>query len=554
MTLDGESAFGEALAAVAIGQVDAAFAAAKLAVEQHDQPAARELLGGLYFLNDGFDETRRHWEVAFRDYRAQGELRPAARIAIELASLHIDMFGNDAASRGWLARARRLLDAIGPCVEWGYLELAVMACDRPDVEELERSADRALKIALEYGDAALEMRALADAGLALVTQGRAAAGFARLDEALAAITAGEVRDPAVVGKCFCSMLTSCDRTGDVRRADEWTRLVNELVLGPLGGRPRVLHTHCRVAYGAVLCSAGRWPEAEAAMLEALGPVASVTRGHRVETIANLADLRTQQGRLQEAAELLAPYEDDLPVAFALARLHFASGRADVAVAVARRAIRQLVGDALRGGALLAVLVEAELAAGRVDAADVAVVELEVVSERAESMVLRAEAAIARSRVCVARDDLDGAIGHLERARRYVATDERPLLRGTIDLELAEAFAANGDATAAIGEARAALACFERLGATRHADRCLAALRALGSVSRRKPVGSTGVANLTRREGEVLELVCQGLTNAEIAQRLFISAKTAEHHVGRVLAKLGARSRTEAAAIATAADK
>ncbi len=46
---------------------------------------------------------------------------------------------------------------------------------------------------------------------------------------------------------------------------------------------------------------------------------------------------------------------------------------------------------------------------------------------------------------------------------------------------------------------------------------------------------------------MLALIGAGLTNAEIGQRLYISAKTAEHHVGRVLAKLGLRSRTEAAA-------
>jgi DNA-binding CsgD family transcriptional regulator len=60
-----------------------------------------------------------------------------------------------------------------------------------------------------------------------------------------------------------------------------------------------------------------------------------------------------------------------------------------------------------------------------------------------------------------------------------------------------------------------------------------------------------MADLSRREHEVLRLLCQGLTNAEIAGRLYISGRTAEHHVGRVLGKLGVRSRAEAAAVALA---
>jgi DNA-binding CsgD family transcriptional regulator len=74
------------------------------------------------------------------------------------------------------------------------------------------------------------------------------------------------------------------------------------------------------------------------------------------------------------------------------------------------------------------------------------------------------------------------------------------------------------------------------------------LRALGARSipagphaatRERPFG------LTRREGEVLELICAEHTNAEIAAKLFISAKTVDHHVSAILAKLGVPTRAAA---------
>jgi DNA-binding CsgD family transcriptional regulator len=55
--------------------------------------------------------------------------------------------------------------------------------------------------------------------------------------------------------------------------------------------------------------------------------------------------------------------------------------------------------------------------------------------------------------------------------------------------------------------------------------------------------------LTQREAQVLALIAQGLTNAEIAARLVRSAKTVDHHVSAILAKLNARSRAEASALA-----
>ncbi len=57
-------------------------------------------------------------------------------------------------------------------------------------------------------------------------------------------------------------------------------------------------------------------------------------------------------------------------------------------------------------------------------------------------------------------------------------------------------------------------------------------------------------NLTRREQEVLALLCQHLTDPEIAERLFLSPRTASNHVANILGKLGAANRREAIALAT----
>jgi DNA-binding NarL/FixJ family response regulator len=60
------------------------------------------------------------------------------------------------------------------------------------------------------------------------------------------------------------------------------------------------------------------------------------------------------------------------------------------------------------------------------------------------------------------------------------------------------------------------------------------------------------AGLSRREREVLELLREGLSNAEIGGRLFITPKTAEHHVSAILGKLNMRTRAEAAVFAESA--
>ena len=106
-----------------------------------------------------------------------------------------------------------------------------------------------------------------------------------------------------------------------------------------------------------------------------------------------------------------------------------------------------------------------------------------------------------------------------------------LLKDASANELADAvrLVAAGDAMLAPGVTRRLIAEFARMGAPRGPNRRL--------------------EGLTERESEVLALVARGLSNAEIAERLFVAEQTVKTHVSRILMKLGLRDRTQAVVLA-----
>jgi len=107
---------------------------------------------------------------------------------------------------------------------------------------------------------------------------------------------------------------------------------------------------------------------------------------------------------------------------------------------------------------------------------------------------------------------------------------------------------DGDETAQ----RAALTIFERLGAAPAAEITRQRLRAAGvrGLPRSpRPATQANPHGLTPRQLEILLLLAEGLRNAEIAERLSTTSKTVEHHVSAILAKLQARSRSEAVRLA-----
>ncbi len=541
-----------ALEALGRGDVDSATELCRKGLLESDDGELHVVAGMAAYAEDRLPEAREAWEAAFRCLLGDGMHARAARVATMLAELCWDGLGKEATGRGWLERSRRLLEDIGPCVEWGYWELARMACDRTDVEALAASADRALDIARTFDEPALHVRALADGGVALVSSGAVARGLARLDEALACIAAGEVNDPVVLGAAFCALLTAAERVGDVDRVAEWTDTVRTMILEPTGGRPVVLGSHCSIALGGVLVHAGRWSEAEELLTTSLAGDGLARASHRVDAVARLASLRMLQGQVDAAAELLAPYEDRVAVAAPLCAVHLAGGEPALAAAVAREALDQLEGDALRCAPLLLSLVDAAVAAGDPQEAGVAARRLRVIAETAESAAVKAMAALADGRAALAASD-HTAIRHFDAAIRALDTGERPDLVAIAHLDLARAHSARGDRERAIASARAGHAAAVRLGAAPLRDHAASVLRGLGAAPPRPaPDRAQTMRDLTTREREVLDGLCRGETNAQIAARLYLSPKTVEHHVSRLLQKLGARSRAEAAAVATAA--
>jgi DNA-binding NarL/FixJ family response regulator len=136
-----------------------------------------------------------------------------------------------------------------------------------------------------------------------------------------------------------------------------------------------------------------------------------------------------------------------------------------------------------------------------------------------------------------------ALDHLEAALELSLRLGMPFEAADVRLRLARAFARARPELAA-EEAKHAFTAFKRLSAARKADEAAARLRSLGVAGRSAPRARE---DLTQREREVLALLAEGLSNAEIADRLVISPKTAGHHVEHIFRKLGLRNRAEAAA-------
>ena len=239
-------------------------------------------------------------------------------------------------------------------------------------------AAAALDVATTTGDADLELRALAQLGLAEVSAGAVDSGLARLDEAMAAATGGEPATLETFADVCCTLMLACELAGDVERPKQWSEVFEAFVRK----YDHVsLLAFCRTCCADVYAANGRVDAAEQELVEALRELREAGQRSRcVHPAARLAEIRVLQGRYDEAEQLLIGFEAEPEAVHAAVALRLARGEPRAATAVLEARLGEMARSSLLAAPLLAQLVEAELAEGDVAEARRTAAELEAIAE------------------------------------------------------------------------------------------------------------------------------------------------------------------------------
>lgn len=522
-----------------------AWAEARESLSQADQAQALEpldlelLATSVYMLGDdeGFATVL---DRAHHAYLDAGDALPAVRCAFWIG-VSLMQRGEVSRGSGWLGRAQRLLDREeSDCVERGYLLLPVVLqhAAAGEHEAAYAAAAEAAEIGERFGDADLHSLAVHEQGHALVGQGRIEQGLRLLDEAMVAVTAGEL-SPIVTGILYCSVIDGCQQVYALRRAQEWTAALTQWCQD----QPDIVSFtgRCLVHRAEIMEVHGAWDDALDQAHQAAERLAQHgTKGATGEAFYRQGEVHRLRGEIVAAEEAYQEASrcgrEPQP---GLALLRLGQGREDVAAASIRRAVAETT-ERLKRARLLPALVEIMLAIDDVDAARAACHELEEIAEGYQSGMLEAMVSHARGAVDVAAGEAAAALIDLRRAGHAWQELDAPYESARVRVLVGMACRELGDEDTAKLELEAARGTFQKLGATFELAR-LASLTDAGQ--------PTETAGLTSRELEVLRLVAAGKSNREIAAELIISEHTVARHMQNIFAKLGVSSRTAASSFA-----
>jgi len=474
------------------------------------------------------------WARTFHACVDTSDVARAARCAF-LMAFGLYSRGEGGQAAGWLARAQRAVAGAG--VEGpghGYVLTfeALGQLESGDAESALAGFGRIAELGERFGDGDLRTLGTLGRGQSLIALGRTTEGAADLDEAIVAISAGEV-SPIVTGIVYCAAIDTCQRAFDLHRAREWTAALDRWC----GAQPDLVpfRGQCLVHRSQILQLHGAWGEAVDEAQRALeyldgGPAvgeALYQQGelHRVQGDTDTADRAYRDAH--RAGREPQP---------GLALLRLAQGRVDAAIG----AIRRVVGVArspVERAAVLGPDVEISLAAGDVVRARASADDLAELAVELDAPLVHAAAARATGAVLLAEGDAGAALEVLRRAWAGWHGLDAPYEAARVRVLVGLACRALGDHDSAAMELDAARWVFDQLGAAPDLAR-------VARLAARAP-SSPGL--LTPREVEVLKSVAQGRTNRAVAAELFISDKTVARHLSNIFTKLGVSSRAAATA-------
>ncbi|MCD2441314.1 helix-turn-helix transcriptional regulator [Agromyces sp. SYSU K20354] len=481
-------------------------------------------------------------EAAYRRFLQADDATKAAMSAMWVA-MNLLLRGDDTLGSGWMRRAVRLVEERPDTVEHHYLRYVADVETRIDTAGALADAEFEALVAAardlhvqgrRFGDFNLVAAGSVAEGRILLKRGRVGEALGLLDEAMLTVLHDEMM-PEWAGNVYCHLMTAWYEIGELDRAKGWTEATESwLETIPSAVLFRGI---CRVHRSQVLQALGSWDRAAVEAQQVCVELDAIAPDTAAEGHYQLGDLARLRGdhRAARAAYLEAhgAGRDPQP---GMALLRLAEGRDDLALTGIRAAIVAAAGDPLACVPLQAAHVQIALAAGELAEADEACAFLEAMAEGYGTPGFVNEARTARGRVELGRDRFDAALPSLREACAGWRAVGAVYDGATARVLLAEAYRGLGDDDAASIELEAAAAGFDRLGIP-------ASVRPGWRSFDLPPDG------LTAREVEVLALVATGRSNRDVARALTLSEKTVARHLSNIYAKIGADSRTEAAAYA-----
>ncbi|WP_168625761.1 MULTISPECIES: response regulator transcription factor [unclassified Cryobacterium] len=529
--VNGRAAYAQRRWADARSAYEGAREAGDLEPEDFVRLATSVLMVGEF--EDGMDLLT----VAHQRFAADGDVRKAVRTAGWIG-LQLMATGELARAAGWLARGDRIAEQHPDQPElrgFSHLAEGLGGLYGGRVEDAARPFALAAQLGDDYGDTDLSALGRLGQGQALVATGDTGRGLTMLDEALVAVTTGEV-SPIASGLVYCAVVYTCHLAFDVQRARTWTAALDHWC----SSQPDavVFSGECHAHRATLFRLHGAWDEALAAahLAEDL-----YLRGDRMagfDAYYECGEILRLRGELIDAEESFvraARFGTDPQPGLALLRL--AQGRAANARELIGRCA-DLADPGIRRG-LLPAIAEIALAVGDLAGARLAADELVGVAEAHPLPFLVATAHTVDGAVLLAEGEGPQSLARLRAALRLWLDLDAPYDEARCRMLVARAFRAVGDEDTAAMHLEAARDILAELGAVQ----ALADLKAADQPTH----GADG--SLTAREVDVLRLVSEGMTNKAIAAQLYLSEKTVARHLSNIFAKLGLSTRSAATAYA-----